>query len=121
MDLISPLKEDEWKEGRIVLDEETYCLLKKASELSFRSLKKEAALRVIDHALRFETCNEQKIVDIHFKTSIKIPRTTKDKLDKCLYRKEYKVKTLVDECSKRLKDHLLKFPLISAIGVVNDS
>ena len=40
-------------EGKLTLDQQTYDLLNQASRRSFRSLKKEASLRLIDHVQRF--------------------------------------------------------------------
>lgn len=60
-------------EGKLTLDQQAYDLLNQASLRSFRSLKKEASLRLIDHVQRFHHSPQNKLDEIVFKTSIKIP------------------------------------------------
>ncbi|WP_281187504.1 TraY domain-containing protein [Vibrio harveyi] len=60
-------------EGKLTLDQQAYDLLNQASLRSFRSLKKEASLRLIDHVQRFHHSPQNKLDKIVFKTSIKIP------------------------------------------------
>ena len=107
-------------EGQLTLDKQTYDLLNQASRRSFRSLKKEASLRLIDHVQRFHHSPHNKLDEIVFKTSIKLPIRVRKSVIPCLYRGKYKVKTLVDEYSIRLKDHLKRYPTISAVGVVQE-
>lgn len=107
--------------GNLALDQQTYELLVNASQQSFRSLRKEATLRIIDHTERFESVSLQRTNDdIAFRTHIFIPTEVKQKLSKSLYRGQFKIKTLVEECSIRLKDHLLRYPTISAVGVAQE-
>ncbi|MCR9998705.1 TraY domain-containing protein [Vibrio alginolyticus] len=106
---------------KLALDQQTYQLLSRSAKASFRSLKKEATLRIIDHVERAHSVTlERKPDNIAFRTSINIPIETKQAVTKSLYRGQFKVKTLVDECSARLKDHLLRYPTISAVGVVQE-
>ncbi|NIY83727.1 TraY domain-containing protein [Vibrio hepatarius] len=104
----------------LILDSETTQALEKAANKSFRTLRKEASLRVIDHVIRFSApcstrlCNESSGVKVH------IPITLKAKQAPCLYRGNYRVKTYVEECSRRLKDHLQRYPTISAVGIVQE-
>lgn len=60
-------------EEKLTLDQQAYDLLNQASLRSFRSLKKEASLRLIDHVQRFHHSPQNKLDEIVFKTSIKIP------------------------------------------------
>ncbi|MGR5298440.1 TraY domain-containing protein [Vibrio mediterranei] len=107
--------------GVIKLDQQAYHLLTKASEQSYRSLRQEATLRIIDHANRFESTPQQENpTEIVWCADVKIPIAVKQRLNKSLYRGQYKVKTLVDEYSLRLKDHLLRYPTISAVGVAQE-
>ncbi|GAL27737.1 hypothetical protein JCM19239_1458 [Vibrio variabilis] len=107
--------------GVIKLDQQAYHLLTKASEQSFRSLRQEAALRIIDHANRFESMPLQKNpTETVWCADVRIPIAVKQRLTKSLYRGQYKVKTLVEEYSLRLKDHLLRYPTISAVGIVQE-
>ncbi|MCG9625413.1 TraY domain-containing protein [Vibrio mediterranei] len=107
-------------ESKLTLDQQTYDLLHQASNQSYRSLKKEATIRLIDHAKRFKESPTREIETIVFKTSIKVPIAVNKQLTPCLYRGQYKVKTLVDEYSLRLKDHLLRYPTISAVGIAQE-
>lgn len=107
-------------EGQLTLDQQTYDLLSQASKRSFRSLKKEACLRLIDHVQRFNNSPQDRLDEVVFRTSIKLPIRVRKSVVPCLYRGRYKVKTLVDEYSIRLKDHLQRYPTISAVGVVQE-
>lgn len=100
------------------LDNEAYEALTFAATASFRSLRKEATLRVIDHIHRFDEKCDVDFGNEDKKIKIMLSISDKQKIRPCLYRGRYRARTLADECSMRLKEHLLLFPYISAIGVV---
>lgn len=104
------------------LDSETTKALEEAAALSFRTLRKEASLRVIDHITRLPSSNGTPLHSQNANSSVKvhIPTELKEKMLPCLYRGRYRVKTYGVECARRLKDHLLRYPTISAVGVVQE-
>ncbi|EOV0110339.1 TraY domain-containing protein [Vibrio parahaemolyticus] len=105
----------------LLLDSETTKALEEAAALSFRTLRKEASLRVIDHITRFPSLNETpSFQDANSSVKVHIPTELKEKMLPCLYRGRYRVKTYGVECARRLKDHLLRYPTISAVGVVQE-
>ncbi|WP_281546239.1 TraY domain-containing protein [Grimontia sp. SpTr1] len=102
----------------LVLDEDSYNSLKTAADLSFRSMRSEATLRVIDHIKRYRKRVSK--VDITKKTVMKItiPSVLAKEINVYLLSEcGFKNRTLVEECSFRLKDHLDKFESISIVGV----
>lgn len=100
------------------LDNEAYEALTFAATASFRSLRKEATLRIIDHIHRFDEKCDVEFGHEDREVRITLPITDKQKVKHCLYRGSYQTRTLSEECSLRLKQHLLLFPYISAVGVV---
>ncbi|MGY5823579.1 TraY domain-containing protein [Vibrio chemaguriensis] len=104
----------------VLLDEFSAQALENAAALSFRTLRKEASLRVIDHIQRHPERCEQSLDTRKKEVRVDIEKSLKSRLCPLLYTGKYKTKTLVDECSARLKDHLLRYPTISAVGVVQE-
>ncbi|HBC3568532.1 TPA: TraY domain-containing protein [Vibrio parahaemolyticus] len=104
----------------VLLDEFSAQALENAAALSFRTLRKEASLRVIDHINRFEQPCCTTVGRMCREVKIYVPLALKTKISPFLYREQYRIKTYSDECSRRLKDHLLRYPTISAVGVVQE-
>ncbi|WP_261887506.1 TraY domain-containing protein [Vibrio aerogenes] len=100
------------------LDAETYASLKASARQSYRSLKMEATLRLIDHVCQLpEPCSTrlQNRPESSFK--VLVPCSVRDQLNPYLYRGSYKTHSLSVESARRVKDHLRRFEAIAAVGL----
>ncbi|EGQ8399459.1 TraY domain-containing protein [Vibrio parahaemolyticus] len=104
----------------VLLDKFSAQALENTAALSFRTLRKEASSRVIDHVQRHPERCEQSLYTRKKEVRVDIDKSLKSRLCPLLYTGTYKTKTQLDECSRRIKGHLLRSPTISAVGVVQE-